>query len=405
MWRQCLPTLTFLPELGDLWLSNPAYVKAIIAGKKPSGGSPKDNLLAVYAISAINKLGPSAMIPNCGDANQDFEESRGDVEIQDTITILNQLRMVSGGGYRRDRAISQTYLKGLAYNDTWKAFANIEYKPWKNTNINVGAFYEKQTMNGFSFSPRLAMNIGVDANNTLRFILSRAKRTPNIVENSLNWSYLATNLEKPINGKSSAYYAPTVVAKGVVTAETNLSKEIGYNGNFPNYGIVLDAKIFENNLTNLISERFQIANFKQSNNNSVKLSGAELQLNYKNTNNFSLYGGYTYLINNTLDTQEQSQYAKHSGFIAATHTFEGDLVASVSISRSLSPPGLNNGSDKQELNFSKSFHLEKNITITPSLTATHINQKNVVYFSDIGKVNSNIIGSTMQYNFNFRLVY
>ena len=123
-WVECLPAFAFYPELGALWKANPDYVRAISVGKIPSGGTPGDDALLRSALLAIRLNGTSAMANTCGDANNDFRQLTRDIELQHTVVMSRELRMVSGVGLRRDTAVSDTYFGGDVGNSTWRAFAN-----------------------------------------------------------------------------------------------------------------------------------------------------------------------------------------------------------------------------------------------------------------------------------------
>src|SRR5204862_7186304 len=73
-WTSCVPRGLLVPELFTLYQPNPDYANAIAAGRSPSGGSPSDNALGASAIAAIARLGPRALQPTCGTANQNLTE-------------------------------------------------------------------------------------------------------------------------------------------------------------------------------------------------------------------------------------------------------------------------------------------------------------------------------------------
>src|SRR5438105_9798395 len=101
-----------------------------------TGGSAKDNTLAAAAINAIHALGAGAAAPICVHANQDYVETRSDVELQNTYVFSDTFRMVSGIGARQDMGDSQTYLGGRVTNNSFRVFSNAEYKPFHWLNIN-----------------------------------------------------------------------------------------------------------------------------------------------------------------------------------------------------------------------------------------------------------------------------
>ena len=286
-WRDCLPA-TLLPQLADLWRSNPSYVNTLLAGRHPVGGTAQDDALAQRRCRESG-IGARAAIPTCVDANQNFVESRHDFELQDTFVFSDALRMVSGLGLRRDAGESQTYLSGRVTNNSWRLFANVEYKPSKAISINAGGFLEKDQLTGSAFSPRLALNGHVTPNQTVRFVVSRAVRMPDLLEQRADWRYRATNFSPPLNGATDGFFYPSARAPGNVNAEEILSREIGYLGNFPQYGLLVDAKVFDDRLSNLLSEKLQVFSFAPTNTNQARLRGSEVQLTYEPNTRWMLY--------------------------------------------------------------------------------------------------------------------
>lgn len=331
-WRSCLPAYSLLPEMHAMFSANQSYGYAILAGQVPSGGSAEDDALAAAAINAIIALGADVFTPICVDANQNYVEERQDIEFQDTYVFSDQLRMVSGFGFRHDKGSSETLLGGTTTNSTIKAFNNTEYKPTDWLNINVGGFYEKDQLTGATFSPRIAANLRASANHSFRFVLSKGTRSPDIYEQRGHLSYHVTNYSMPLNGATEGYYMETSRSPENLERERIFSREIGYYGNFPKYGLLIDGKIFDDRLTHLISTVPRIYDFDLTNENSVRLVGTEWQINFEPTPDWMLYLAYGYLENrDATHPMEEFQYSRHSGALGISHMFEYGLQASFAI--------------------------------------------------------------------------
>jgi len=397
-WIECLPALAYLPELGTLWRANPNYVLAIIAGRVPSGGSTADNLLAAAALRAIRALGAKAAAPACGTTNQNYVENRADIEVQTTSVISDTLRFVAGAGGRRDTAESATYLGGKVSNNAWRVFANAEYRPATATVVNAGGYYESDNLTGSSFSPRIAVNQHLDANSTVRVVLSRANRMPGIIEQRANWSYQTTGLNPALLGVTEAYYAQSARASGTLEAEKNTSREIGYSGNFPNRGLMIDAKLFDDHLTHLISQRLPLASFNPTNGNALRLRGAELQVDYTPAPDWSVHAGYSHVNANATTPLELMQYSRDSGMFAASHLLSNDIRISLAAYKNQGAANGLSSFGKQDLVVSKRFRVG-GMVLTPTLTITHLDNTEVRYFYDIGKSVTNRYGDEMQYRF------
>lgn len=403
-WIECLPALAYLPELGTLWSANPSYVLAIIAGKAPSGGTPADNLLAAAALRAIRALGARATAPACGTTNQNYVENRADVEVQMTSVLSDSLRFVAGAGGRRDTAESATYLGGKVSNNTWRVFGNAEYRPAPTFVVNAGGYYESDNLTGSSFSPRIALNKHLNANNTVRVVLSRANRMPGIIEQRANWSYLTTGLNPALLGVTEAYFAQSARASGTLEAEKNTSREIGYTGNFPARGLMIDAKLFDDRLTNLISERITLASFNPTNANSLRLRGAEIQVDYAPTPKWNVHAGYSHLNAAATTPMELTQYSRNSGMFAASHLLPGDVRLSLAAYKNQGAATGQSAFGKQDLLISKRFRIGGAV-LTPTLTVTHLDETEVRYFYDIGKSITNRIGNQMQYQVSIKATF
>lgn len=199
-WRTCLPTIALLPEMFTLWRANPLYAEALVAGTIPSGGSPADDALATAAIEAIRRLGARASAPTCVTPNQDVTQSRTDIELQDTYVLSEQLRFVAGLGARQQRGESQTFLGGARSSNVYWIFGNVEARPKPWLTFNGGGYLERHTLTASTFSPRIAANVHVSPSQTVRLVVSKGTRSPDIFEQRADWTYTFKDLDPPLNG-------------------------------------------------------------------------------------------------------------------------------------------------------------------------------------------------------------
>lgn len=315
-WRSCLPGAAFLPEVGALYRANPDYVYQIFAGQMPSGGSAQDNALALIALQAIAGMGGAALTPSCGSANQNGRESRTQLEIQDTYVASSALRFVAGLGIRYQQADSQTFFAGTEGSTVRWAFGHMESRPLDWLTANVGGYVESSSLAGHTFSPRIGINAHVSATQTLRAVISKGTRAPDLFEQRANWSYSFTNLTPTIGGASSARLALSAQAETALVSERIISRELGYMLNLQSAGLLLDAKVFDDRLSNLISDKLALTDFGPENNGAVRLSGAELQTTWDWSPQWSGLLSYGYLLNRDASSSvEVMQYSRHSGAI------------------------------------------------------------------------------------------
>jgi iron complex outermembrane recepter protein len=315
-WRSCLPTALLLPEMFELWRANPAYANAILAGVPPVGGTPEDDALALSAQQAIARLGAGATKPTCVNANQNLVERRTDIELQDTLVFSERARLVAGIGARQQQGDSETYLGGNVSNAIWRLFANLEFKPSTWISLNGGAYAERDRFAGTSISPRLAANFQLSPHQTVRLVWSTGSRTPDIQEQRADWSYSLDALVPRLGGSRRGRFFQSASSPGGLDHERISSTEIGYLLAVPSLGLLLDAKFFDDRLRHLISEKLQVSDFAPSNDNSLRLSGAELQVDVALTPMWSAFMRYAYLDQHDASTPlERTQYSRHSGAI------------------------------------------------------------------------------------------
>jgi iron complex outermembrane receptor protein len=396
-WSTCPPTAMFLPQMFALWRANPRYANTILAGHIPTGGSAQDNALAAAALAAIGALGARAAQPTCVDANQNYVERRSDLEYQDTFVYSDALRMVSGFGVRQDMADSQTFAGGRVANNSARVFGNLEYKPVQWMNINAGGFLEKDQITGTAFSPRVAINTHLTDNHTVRFVVSKGVRMPDLQEQRGNWSYLATNFNPPLNGTTQGYFFQSAVAPGNLGSEKILSKEIGYLGNLPQYGLLIDAKLFDDRLTDLISEKLQVSDFNPTNGNAARLRGTEWQINYEPNERWKAYLAYAYLHIDASTILEQTQVASHSGALGLTRLLDRGWQATLAFYGSGASGFGQSFYGREDVTLSKIFVLEKESRLTTSFIVRHLDNPITQYFLDFGKTAESRYNSSMQY--------
>jgi iron complex outermembrane recepter protein len=329
-WRTCAPTAVLLPELFNLWRANPTYTVALLAGTLPSGGTPQDDALAAQAAAAIRALGARALLPTCVTPNQDTMQFRTDIELQDTLVVSDSLRFVAGAGARHQGGESQTFLGGRKSSKLRWVFGNVEARPLPWLTLNAGGYYESNSLSPSTFSPRFAANFHVTPAQTLRLVLSRGSRSPDIQEQDTNWSYTFTDLTPPLNGSSVARFYQSRVGPGNLTSERIKSIELGYLANAQRYGLLVDFKVFSDELTSLISERTNLAGSPPTNDGAVKLRGAEGQASIALSPRWSAFANYAYLDNSgATKPLERSQYSRHSGAIGLTHDLGPEWRTSV----------------------------------------------------------------------------
>lgn len=402
-WRTCLPAALFLPELFDLWRVSPAAAGALLSGRYHHTNASVD-ALAAAALSAIGRLGAGARAPICGIPTQSLREVRSDIEWQDTLVVSDQLRLVSGLGARHLEGTSQTYLGGTVSNSLWRAFMNVEYKPAHWLTLNAGGYVERDQLSGSTFSPRIGANTHLSENQTLRFLASVGTRTADIQEQRSNWTYTIIG-SQPLNGQSVVRFYQNNIAPGNLRSERINSREIGYLLNVRALGLILDAKIFDDRLYDLISEKFSLTTESTSNDNSVRLRGFEVQANAELSPRWNLFANYAYLRNRdaTIAT-EMSQYAKNSGAVGVSYAPAEGWRGSLAF-YGASGDGLGEtGYGREDLTISKTFKLGPS-DATASFILRHLDYKTSTYYRDAGNLPVSSYNDSLQGYMQLRMSY
>jgi iron complex outermembrane receptor protein len=325
-WTTCWPQLVYWPEFTALYRTNQAYVVQMAAGNLfPRGGSAQDDQLASQLRQRIFANGMASYSKACGDANQDGVENRTQLEVQDTLVLSDQWRFATGFGMRYQRVDSQTYFNGAVGNHIRWAFGHAEYRPLSWLTANVGGYLEYNSLSGRTFSPRVALNARLSDQQTVRLVFSRGTRTPDIFEERAHWNFTVTGLTPAVDGRTSVSMFALAQAQGGLSSERIWARELGYLLHLNHVGLTLDARVFDEHLSDLISDRLIVSDFSPSNQARVRLTGAELQAQWDMSSAWAGHLSYAYVLNRDASKPvETSQYSRHSGSIGLTHAFAQD---------------------------------------------------------------------------------
>jgi iron complex outermembrane receptor protein len=331
-WTSCWPQAAFWPEVAALFQSNPNYILQIRNFNLfPTGGSAYDDVLLNQIRTRIFQEGFGVALGNtCGQVNQDGTQSRTQIELQDTFVVSPSLRFVGGLGSRYQESSSQTYFGGSVHNSVHWLFGHAEYRPLDWVTANVGGYAESNSLGGSTFSPRLALNARLTENQTVRAVVSKGTRTPDLFEEKANWHYTFTDLSVPVNGSTTGELFSYARGLSNLSSEKILSRELGYLYTSRSQGLTLDARVFDDRLSHLISEILSVVDFSPDNSGSVRLTGFELQGQWDVSARWSTWLSYGYLLNRQANyVDEKAQYSRHSGALGVSVALSDAWRASV----------------------------------------------------------------------------
>ncbi|KAF1010932.1 MAG: Colicin I receptor [Pseudomonas fluorescens] len=316
IWKACDAKASFSPELTRLWQLNPNYAEQLARhmdvysqGSAPPGSAAEQDL----ANQVLEQWRNGASQSVCGDIDQSTRERRYDLEIQDTLSLSDSLRLVSGMNYRYDRADSDTYFNGTLDDTTWRLFGQMEWRATEHWLLQGGAMYEDTRLSGNSLTPRVAVNYLINPRHGLRAVYSEAIRSPDMFENNVNWSYRVTNLSSPAYGQNSGQYFVVTRGPGNLDKELMRSRELGYNGYFADIGLSVDVKLFYDEITRMISEPLRNNQYIASNSNSSRFTGTETQLDWRMNEADRLRFTYAYVDASATNPLDREQTARNSG--------------------------------------------------------------------------------------------
>jgi iron complex outermembrane receptor protein len=217
-----------------------------------------------------------SVLPFLGSTHLDFSRrtERDSFEIQHVFRPSNQTRVVWGAEKQTDRLRSAILLNNADWHTTaWtRLFGNLEWRaaPWLL--VNAGGLWEYYNLTGKDFSPRLMVNFQPTPEHTVRLGTSRANRTPSLLEQKgdLRAFFPLVNLTLPV-----------YVGGQNLQPEKIRSYEISYLGDFRALGLTVDARLFREHVSRLVTTYRDGTALVFANGYSALLRGAEYQLRWR----------------------------------------------------------------------------------------------------------------------------
>ena len=230
-----------------------------------------------------------------------FETDRYDLEFQATNTLSPGLRLVWGAGARHDesRSIWMFNTQDTIERDQGRLFLNTEWHATDQLVTNIGLMTEFTEGLDPLYSPRLGLNYHIDTSNTIRVSASQAYRLPSLFEENADQMAYMTEALIPFNRFFYSY--------GGIEPERIRSLELGYVGTFPAIGLDLNARLFRERITSMITEVYDYSiedpvptdiepgTLRAMNDGKVTIDGLEIGLKYTPTDRGFVYFGYSYL--------------------------------------------------------------------------------------------------------------
>lgn len=245
-----------------------------------------------------------------------LKSHRYDLEFEHTSEPVKDLRIAWGIGARHDRGESFWLLQddNPISRDLYRLFLNAEWYATPKTVINAGAMLEKFEGKDHVFSPRLGVNYHLSNSSTLRISGSRAFRMPTIYEDNAHLSLYLGSREDEFN--------TWIISTEKLDPQQIERVEVGYFGNFTDYGINFDVCLFHEEYSNIIDQYihfditdpdrgitdvialevlnqlnrlYQRGAFTYTNFGEVEINGIEFEIDFRPTNRDLIFMGFSYL--------------------------------------------------------------------------------------------------------------
>ena len=225
--------------------------------------------------------------------NDDVKAERHNLELTHSIYPDKSLKLVWGLSAQADfvHAHQALGVDGKISHRQYRGFANVEWQLSQSNVINFGALLEKSSFSDTELSPRLSFSHAFNEQHKVRLGISQAIRSPFIFEEKANSFY---SQDLTIGGAPIG----TTVREQVYLGNSNLknekiiSREIAYYGDFLNSSLLLNARLFHDDISNYIDTIKEdindptIDNFDNTalvfrNPISSTTNGFELELDYR----------------------------------------------------------------------------------------------------------------------------
>lgn len=172
---------------------------------------------------------------------QHVNTARDDLELQHILPFSPVNRLVYGAGYRHSHIVSYhsdlarfgPELSSSIVANEWRAFAHDEWRLSPSLLLNTGGMFEHDRLGHEKLSPRLALNVHLTPQHTLRMGASLAYRTPALMESNF-----------PAVQPGELFVLGPAVRSPGLRPERLLSREIGYIGELPEWHTSLDLRLF-----------------------------------------------------------------------------------------------------------------------------------------------------------------
>lgn len=214
------------------------------------------------AIQAAYSNDPNLLAQDVIDSNAPYLNTPeiGQIEQHDISTSLRSIlgidhQLVTGLEYRHAKAVNRQLLDTNSWvnQETTRLYANWEYSGVDRWLFNQGITAEHSSDGHTRLSPRLAANVYLSPETTLRSSVSRAFRMPSLLESNHQSVVYTPSRLQGVFGTVAEY---DFLADGKVRPEQLDSVDIGLLSLWPEYNSQLDIRVFYEQIRDGITTTF-----------------------------------------------------------------------------------------------------------------------------------------------------
>jgi iron complex outermembrane receptor protein len=254
---------------------------------------------------------------------------RADLEFQQTLSTGQNLRWVWGASAREDLAEAPLLLPDTGRLRVQRLFGHVEWRVTDKLLVNAGAMIEHNNLTGRDTAPQVAVNYRFAPNHVLRIGVSKALRTPTLIEEKVQ----SIVIIGPPGGKATA-------TSGSLRPESILSRELSYVGEWPEQHATVDLKLFYDtvhDLIDLVGEQnsFPATAFPRNavNGDDARQHGIEAQLTWHPSQETSLWATAAHVETRSADRFDtySTSAPRNTVHALVSHRFGGSWDASVAV--------------------------------------------------------------------------
>jgi iron complex outermembrane receptor protein len=257
-------------------------------------------------------------------ADLGYTQWREDIEFQMISSPARQLRLAWGAEARWEGAESKGYFYQLddRTGAMYRLFGNMEWLLSEQWVINTGLMAEHHYFTGLDFSPRLAINYKISNDHALRASISQGYRSPTFFEVEGD-----ARLVSPTGFDWGQVFAPA----GNLRPEKILSRELGYVGHIRPMDLRVDARLFNDRVSDLIGTNGSPSMFENS--NWADIRGADIQARWQPDPLFDLTVSYARVDIDSNDSDIAQSAPKNNFSVLGNLRLPHGWVASAAVYR------------------------------------------------------------------------